>query len=120
MLKAHKLFHLSLLASGLLVATACHERPSDSAKQRLPPVTIKVTGPPGYRQLDSATFQKLLRESGVPDSLPPVTIKVTGPPGFRQGDPASFKAIMQGDAEPDTSRLKNRASNPQPRIIYPK
>jgi hypothetical protein len=70
MQKARELFHLGLITSGLLMATACHERSSDSANQQLPSVTIKVTGPPGYRQLDSATFQRLLQEPGVPDSLP--------------------------------------------------
>jgi hypothetical protein len=86
MQKLRKLFHLGLLTSGLLMATACHEQAADSAKQQLPPVTIKVTGPPGYRQ----------------------------------GDSASFNAIMRGDVDPDTSRLKNRVSNPRPRTIYPK
>jgi hypothetical protein len=86
MQKARKMFYLGLITSGLLMATACHERPSDSANQQLPPVTIKVTGPPGYRQ----------------------------------GDSASFNAIMRGDVDPDTSQLKNRVSNPQPRTIYPK
>lgn len=67
-----KALPISLLAAGLLV-TACQESTSSHVdpNPKSPPPTIKVTGPDGGHEMDSAAFQQMLQQPGIPDSLPP-------------------------------------------------
>lgn len=68
-----KFISLSVLAGGLLSVAGCREGTSNQSNPnpKTPPLTMKVTGPPGSRKMDSTAFKQMLQGPGVPDSLPP-------------------------------------------------
>lgn len=61
--------HLVSVGFSLMVVS-CQQRTPDNPNPEYPPLTIKVTLPPGSHKLDSATFRRIMQEPNLPDSLP--------------------------------------------------
>jgi hypothetical protein len=61
----------SLLGSGLLLMTSCQEGTSKNPNPnpKTSPLTIKVTGPKGFRQGDSASFRRIMNGEIEPDTF---------------------------------------------------
>lgn len=72
-----KLRSLGLMAGGLLLLAACHERNPDNPDPKYPPLKITITSPKGWLQGDSAWIASVRRSDSIPDTthMPPRTTK---------------------------------------------
>jgi hypothetical protein len=71
MTQFHKFLPVGLLSTGLLLLASCQEGTSKNPNPnpKTPPLTIKVTGPEGFRQGDSASFRRIMNGEMEPDTL---------------------------------------------------